>query len=90
MQLTYGLLRVEGAYSRSVSWGDNGLLPEEDSGFYMPAAQSNLWTARSRRVLCGLIKASFSGLRHFGQVSSMKRSKDRVRLVLALGDVATE
>jgi hypothetical protein len=37
MQLTYGLLRVEGAYSRSVSWGDNSLLPEEDSRFYMPA-----------------------------------------------------
>ena len=43
-------------------------------------AQSNLWTARSRRVVCGLITASLSGLRHFGQVSSIKRSKDRLSL----------
>jgi hypothetical protein len=44
-------------------------------------AQSNLWTARSRRVACGSITASRNGLRHFGQVSSIKRSNDRVGLL---------
>ncbi len=36
-QLTYGLLRVEGAYSRV---GQFSLLPEEDFGFYMPAIRA--------------------------------------------------
>ena len=45
------------------------------------SAQSNLWTARSHRVACGSITASLSGLRHFGQLSSIKRSKDRVSLL---------
>ena len=31
--------------------------------------------------MCGLTTASLSGLRHFGQVSSIKRSKDRVSLL---------
>ena len=42
---------------------------------------SKLWTARSVRVGCGLIASSFNGLRHFGQTSFIKRSKDRVSLL---------
>ena len=41
-------------------------------------AHWNLWTARSRRVGCGSMAASVIGLRHFVQVSFMKRSKDIV------------
>ena len=37
---------------------------------------SNLWTARSRRVGCRVTPANSVGLRHFGQVSSITRSKD--------------
>ena len=41
-------------------------------------AHWNLWTARSRRVGCGSMAASVISLRHFAQVSFMKRSKDIV------------
>src|ERR1700722_20359314 len=44
-------------------------------------AHSKLWTASSARVRCGLITSSFKGLRHFGQTSFIKRSKDRVSLL---------
>jgi non-ribosomal peptide synthetase component F len=37
-------------------------------------------TARSRRVECCSITASFIGLRHLGQVSFIKKSKDMVRV----------
>jgi hypothetical protein len=44
-------------------------------------AHSKLWTARSARIGCGLITPGFKGLRHFGQTSFIKRSKDRVSLL---------
>jgi hypothetical protein len=46
-------------------------------------AHSNLCTVRRRLVGCGAMVASFIGLRHFGQVSFINRSKDMVAL---LGD----
>ena len=45
------------------------------------SVHSNLWSERSRRVGCCSIRASFIGLRHFGQVSFAKRSRDMVRFL---------
>ena len=45
------------------------------------SVHSNLWSERSRRAGCCSIRASFIGLRHLGQVSFAKRSKDMVRFL---------
>ena len=39
-QLTYGLRRVEALTVQPVSSGDDGLLPEQDLGFYTPAIRA--------------------------------------------------
>jgi hypothetical protein len=54
-------------------------------------AHSKLCTTMlGRVVVCGLTTAGLSGLRHFGEVSFIKRSKDRVGLLWRWGDGATE
>jgi hypothetical protein len=65
----------------SLSAGDE-LLSEENFGLHAPqSVHSNLWSDRSRRVGCCSIRASFIGLRHLGQVSFAKRSKDMMRFL---------
>jgi len=62
---------------------DNCLLPEEGFGFYTPAIDTVELVDNKVAASWMLhdITASFIGLRHLGQVSFIKRSKDRVSLL---------